>query len=81
MKIVIIIVFYNISSIFYIYIITLILLFYIPIGQDKAMEILELLNEILLLLQLPLQELCSHVVGRISEYPSAGLVSILLVLV
>ena len=53
-------------------------MFAINQGQEKALEILELLNEILVMLQLPLQELCSHVVGRISEFPSAGLVSSLI---
>jgi histidinol dehydrogenase len=47
------------------------------VGQEKAQDYLAILNEVLLMLQLPIERLGPHALSRISEYPSSAEVRIL----
>lgn len=42
------------------------------VGQEKAQDYLAVLNEVQLMLQLPLDKLTTHALSRISEYPSSA---------
>ena len=42
------------------------------VGQEKAEEYLSIMNEVSLVLQMPIDRLGAHVLSRISEFPSSG---------
>jgi hypothetical protein len=46
------------------------------VGQEKAQDYLAIMNEVLLMLQLPLDRLGTHALSRISEYPSSAQVKL-----